>query len=161
MAIVFKDALQRLLESNDLTHAEMLDVMHQVMSGELTPAQIAGFLIALRIKGETVDEIAAAAEVMRELATHVTIRDDALVATVFIPLMYPQFPLLLRLRLAPKSRSMAAVRFLLLAAARTCWKHWASMSIWRLIRLLHVSMISASVSCSRPIITAPCAMLHL
>lgn len=77
MAIAFKDALQRLLESNDLTHAEMLDVMHQVMSGELTPAQIAGFLIALRIKGETVDEIAAAAEVMRELATHVTIRDDA------------------------------------------------------------------------------------
>lgn len=77
MAIALKDALQRLLESNDLTHAEMLDVMHQVMSGELTPAQIAGFLIALRIKGETVDEIAAAAEVMRELATHVTIRDDA------------------------------------------------------------------------------------
>lgn len=77
MAIVFKDALQRLLDSNDLAHGEMLDVMHQVMGGELTPAQIAGLLVALRIKGETVDEIAAAAEVMRELATHVTIRDDA------------------------------------------------------------------------------------
>ena len=80
MAIAFKDALQRLLESNDLTHAEMLDVMHQVMSGELTPVsdlELGAFCIALRIKGETVDEIAAAAEVMRELATHVTIRDDA------------------------------------------------------------------------------------
>lgn len=77
MAIVFKDALQRLLDSNDLAHVEMLDVMHQVMGGELTPAQIAGLLVALRIKGETVDEIAAAAEVMRELATRVTIRDDA------------------------------------------------------------------------------------
>lgn len=76
MAIVFKDALQRLLDSNDLAHGEMLDVMHQVMGGELTPAQIAALLVALRIKGETVDEIAAAAEVMRELATRVTIRDD-------------------------------------------------------------------------------------
>ena len=74
MAIIFKDALQRLLDSNDLAHGEMLDVMHQVMGGELTPAQIAGLLVALRIKGETVDEIAAAAEVMRELATRVTIR---------------------------------------------------------------------------------------
>ena len=77
MAIIFKDALQRLLDSNDLAHGEMLDVMHQVMGGELTPAQIAGLLVALRIKGETVDEIAAAAEVMRELATRVTIRDAA------------------------------------------------------------------------------------
>lgn len=76
MAIVFKDALQRLLDSNDLAHGEMLDVMHQIMGGELTPAQIAALLVALRIKGETVDEIAAAAEVMRELATRVTIRDD-------------------------------------------------------------------------------------
>lgn len=75
MTISFKDALQRLLDSADLSHAEMLDVMHQVMGGELTPAQIAGFLIAIRIKGETVDEIAAAAAVMRELAAHVDIQD--------------------------------------------------------------------------------------
>lgn len=75
MTISFKDALQRLLDSADLSHAEMLDVMHQVMGGELTPAQIAGFLVAIRIKGETVDEIAAAAAVMRELAAHVDIQD--------------------------------------------------------------------------------------
>ena len=77
MTITYKEALQRLLVSEDLTHAEMLDIMHQVMGGELTSAQIAGFLIALRIKGETVDEISAAAMVMRELATHVTIQDHA------------------------------------------------------------------------------------
>lgn len=77
MAMLFKDALQRLLDSSDLTHAEMLDVMHQVMSGALTPVQISGLLIALRLKGETVDEIAAAAEVMRELATRVKVQDDA------------------------------------------------------------------------------------
>jgi len=75
MAVTFKDALQRLLDARDLSHDEMLDMMRQVMGGELTPAQIAGFLVALRIKGETVDEIAAAAEVMRELATHVTVED--------------------------------------------------------------------------------------
>lgn len=77
MPIAYKDALQRLLDSRDLSHGEMLDVMRQVMGGELTPAQIAGFLIALRIKGETVDEITAAAEVMRELATHVEVGDHA------------------------------------------------------------------------------------
>ena len=53
----------------------MLAVMHQVMAGVLTPAQIAGLLVALRIKGETVDEIAAAASVMRELSTKVGIQD--------------------------------------------------------------------------------------
>ncbi|HEU4708272.1 MAG TPA: anthranilate phosphoribosyltransferase [Methylophilaceae bacterium] len=73
--IAYKEALQRLLDSSDLSHAEMLGVMRQVMGGQLTTAQIAGFLIALRLKGETVDEIAAAAEVMRGLASHVNVED--------------------------------------------------------------------------------------
>lgn len=68
-----KEALHLLLSHVDLTHAQMLDIMRQIMSGELTPAQIAGILIALRMKGETVDEIAAAAEVMRELSTKVKV----------------------------------------------------------------------------------------
>jgi anthranilate phosphoribosyltransferase len=53
----------------------MLAVMQQVMSGELTEAQIAALLIALRLKGETVDEIAAAATVMRQLSTKVDIKE--------------------------------------------------------------------------------------
>ncbi len=53
----------------------MQSLMQQVMAGELTPVQISGLLIALRIKGETVDEIAAAASVMRELSTKVNIQD--------------------------------------------------------------------------------------
>lgn len=68
-----KDALHLLLERSDLTHGQMLDIMRQIMSGALAPVQIAGILIALRMKGETVDEIAAAAEVMRELSTKVNV----------------------------------------------------------------------------------------
>ena len=73
--MVFKDVLSSLLELQDLTQSEMLEVMHQVMGGELTSAQISAFLIALRAKGETVDEIAAAAMVMRELSTKVDIKE--------------------------------------------------------------------------------------
>jgi anthranilate phosphoribosyltransferase len=71
-----KDALHLLLDRVDLTHVQMLELMRQIMSGDLTPAQIAGILVALRMKGETVDEIAAAAEVMRELSTKVKIAAD-------------------------------------------------------------------------------------
>jgi len=73
--MVFKDVLSQLLERRDLTQDTMLGVMRQVMSGELTSAQISAFLIALRAKGETVDDIAAAAMVMRELSTKVAIQD--------------------------------------------------------------------------------------
>jgi anthranilate phosphoribosyltransferase len=77
MMLVYKDALQRLLDARDLSHAEMLTVMRQVMGGELAASQIGAFLIALRLKGETVEEITAAAEVMRELATHVQVQDHS------------------------------------------------------------------------------------
>ena len=72
-----KDALHKLLDCVDLTREEMLSVMHQIMRGEYTSVQIAGVLIALRMKGETVDEIAAAAEVMRALSTKVEAAADA------------------------------------------------------------------------------------
>jgi anthranilate phosphoribosyltransferase len=75
MQMSFKQALQSLIEGNDLTHEQMLTLMRQMMAGELTPVQIAGLLTGLRVKGETVDEIAAAAEVMRELSTKVAIQD--------------------------------------------------------------------------------------
>ncbi|CAN4276603.1 TrpD Anthranilate phosphoribosyltransferase [Methylophilaceae bacterium] len=76
-SINYKQALDSLIAGQDLGHANMLSIMKQVMQGELTPAQIAGFLVALRIKGETVDEITAAATVMRALSTKVSIADDA------------------------------------------------------------------------------------
>lgn len=75
MAITPKIALQRLIDHTDFTHEEMLEIMQQIMSGEFTQIQIAGFLSALRVKGETVTEIAAAAQVMRELSSKVEITD--------------------------------------------------------------------------------------
>ncbi|TCT22131.1 anthranilate phosphoribosyltransferase [Thiobaca trueperi] len=66
-----KDAIARCIERRDLDHDEMTGVMRAIMTGGATSAQIAGFLVALRMKGETVTEIAAAASVMRELASGV------------------------------------------------------------------------------------------
>ncbi len=74
-------AIRAVTERRDLTSMEMTDVMSTIMSGGATPAQIGGFLIGLRMKGETVDEIAAAAQVMRELAAKVEISGPHLVDT--------------------------------------------------------------------------------
>jgi len=75
-------AIRAVTERQDLSGEEMADVMHTIMSGQATPAQIGGFLIGLRMKGETVDEIAAAARVMRELATGVGVTGPHLVDIV-------------------------------------------------------------------------------
>jgi len=75
-------AIRAVTERQDLSGEEMADVMHTIMSGQATPAQIGGFLIGLRMKGETVDEIAAAAQVMRELAAGVEVTGPHLVDIV-------------------------------------------------------------------------------
>ena len=75
MKIGIAEAIQRTVEHREIFHDEMLHVMRQIMRGELTPAQIAGFIIGLRVKKETVGEIAAAAQVMREFATMVPLKD--------------------------------------------------------------------------------------
>ena len=75
--MIYKQVLEQVLAGRDLSHADMLTVMQQVMGGELTPAQIAGLVIALRVKGESVDEITAAATVMRALSTKVEIAGNA------------------------------------------------------------------------------------
>jgi anthranilate phosphoribosyltransferase len=72
-----KDAIARLMEGHDLAAEDMTSVMLAIMTGGATAVQIAGFLVALRMKGETVAEIAAAAEVMRSLASGVDVGDMA------------------------------------------------------------------------------------
>jgi anthranilate phosphoribosyltransferase len=68
-----KQAITKVIGRQDLTAEEMTSVMRAIMTGGATPAQIAGFLVALRMKGESVPEITAAAAVMRELASGVDI----------------------------------------------------------------------------------------
>lgn len=74
-------AIQAVIERRDLRSDEMTAVMRLIMTGQATPAQIGGFLVGLRMKGETVDEIAAAAQVMRELAARVPVQGEHLVDT--------------------------------------------------------------------------------
>ena len=75
-------AIRAVTERRNLSGDEMAGVMRTIMTGEATPAQIGGFLIGLRMKGESVDEIAAAATVMRELATRVAVGGEHVVDIV-------------------------------------------------------------------------------
>jgi anthranilate phosphoribosyltransferase len=76
-----QSAIKAMTEHKDLSAEEMASVMRLIMTGEATPAQVGGFLIGLRMKGETVDEVAAAAGVMRELSTRVDVDKQHLVDT--------------------------------------------------------------------------------
>ncbi|HXE66018.1 MAG TPA: anthranilate phosphoribosyltransferase [Rhodanobacteraceae bacterium] len=73
MGITPHEALQRTIEHREIFHDEMIDLMRQIMRGEVSPAMTAAILTGLRVKKETVGEIAGAATVMRELAEHVTV----------------------------------------------------------------------------------------
>jgi len=75
---MIKKAIAKVVEHVDLTEAEMIEVMDQIMSGEATPAQIAAFITALRMKGETVGEITGAARVMRDRATRIRVGKNVL-----------------------------------------------------------------------------------
>jgi anthranilate phosphoribosyltransferase len=78
---VIQQMLARLLDGHDLTRDEAREVMEEVMRGEATPAQIGGFLVALRLKGETADEIAGCAEAMRAHVLSVRPQREDLVDT--------------------------------------------------------------------------------
>jgi anthranilate phosphoribosyltransferase len=71
-----QEALSRVIEHREIFHEEMLDVMRQIMRGEVTPVMMAAIIAGLRVKKETVGEIAAAAQVMREFSSKVPMSDD-------------------------------------------------------------------------------------
>ena len=72
-----QDALARVIEHREIFHDEMISLMRQIMSGEVTPVMIAAIIVGLRVKKETIGEISAAAQVMRELSTKVQVSDRA------------------------------------------------------------------------------------
>ena len=75
---MIKKAIAKVVERMDLSEPEMIDVMDQIMSGEATSAQVAAFITALRMKGETVEEITGAARVMRDRATRIRVGRNVL-----------------------------------------------------------------------------------
>lgn len=75
---MIKRAIAKVVERENLNEPEMIEVMDQIMSGEATPAQIAAFLTALRMKGETVAEITGAARVMRDKVTRIRVGKNVL-----------------------------------------------------------------------------------
>ncbi len=76
-----KEALNRVVNQLDLSTAEMQDVMREITTGQCTDAQVGAFLMGMRMKSETIDEIVGAAQVMRELASPVQINAERLVDT--------------------------------------------------------------------------------
>ena len=76
-----QNAIALAVVGDNIEFDDMLDVVRAIMSGDATPAQIAGLLVALNMKGETIDEVTAAASVMRELAVSVSVRSAPLIDT--------------------------------------------------------------------------------
>jgi len=76
-----REAIEKLVNRVNLSEAETIDVMNQIMTGEATPLQVASFLTALRVKGETVEEITGAARVMREKAHRVNVGSKTVLDT--------------------------------------------------------------------------------
>jgi anthranilate phosphoribosyltransferase len=74
-AITPQEALQRVIEHREIFHDEMLHIMRLIMSGEMSPVLMSAFIAALRVKKETIGEITAAAQVMREFSTKVEVTD--------------------------------------------------------------------------------------
>ncbi|MFN3842918.1 MAG: anthranilate phosphoribosyltransferase [Rehaibacterium terrae] len=77
MPITPQEALQRTIEHREIFHDEMVDLMRQIMRGEVSPVMTAAILTGLRVKKETIGEIAGAAQVMREFAAKVAVPDSA------------------------------------------------------------------------------------
>jgi len=78
---MIREAIAGIVRGEDLRETEMMSVMKEIMEGEATPAQIAAFMTALRIKGETVEEVTGAARIMRQKATRIDARSSVVVDT--------------------------------------------------------------------------------
>jgi len=78
---MIKEGIAKVVGREDLAESEMMDVMREIMEGQATPAQIAAFITALRLKGETVEEVTGAVRIMRQKATRIDARASVIVDT--------------------------------------------------------------------------------
>ncbi|HYA12738.1 MAG TPA: anthranilate phosphoribosyltransferase, partial [Syntrophales bacterium] len=78
---MIREAIAKVVDNKNLNETEMMEVMNEVMEGNATPAQIAAFITGLRIKGETIDEVAGAARIMRQKATRIDARSSVIMDT--------------------------------------------------------------------------------
>ncbi|MFH2139084.1 MAG: anthranilate phosphoribosyltransferase [Candidatus Omnitrophota bacterium] len=78
---MIKDGIKKVVVKESLSQGEMEQIFSQIMNGETTPAQIAAFIVGLRMKGETVDEITGAAKIMREFASKVNVKSAIILDT--------------------------------------------------------------------------------
>ncbi|HRS96961.1 MAG TPA: anthranilate phosphoribosyltransferase, partial [Smithella sp.] len=78
---MIREAIEKAVQKRDLTEADMMAAMNEVMEGTATPAQIASLITALRMKGETVDEVTGAARIMRQKATRINACASTIVDT--------------------------------------------------------------------------------
>ena len=156
-----KEALNRIASNLDLSTEEMKDVMRIVMKGEATDAQIGAFLMGLRIKSETIDEITGATEVMRELATRVTVNADPLVdivgtggdgANLFNVSTAASFVVAAAGGFVAKHGNRAVSSK---SGSADLLESWVSTCRWRLRRLHAAWRRSALASCSPRPIMAP------
>ena len=129
-----QSAIRAVTERRDLDGAQMTGVMQAIMTGECTPAQVGGFLVGLRMKGETVEEIAAAATVMRRLATRVEVGTTHLVDTCGTggdargTFNISTASALVAAGAGCGSRSTATARSPVARGAPTCWRRPGSSS---------------------------------
>ncbi|SOO28207.1 hypothetical protein XAP6164_2230022 [Xanthomonas phaseoli pv. phaseoli] len=132
MPITPQEALQRTIEHREIFHDEMVELMRQIMRGEVSDMMVAAILTGLRVKKETIGEIAGAATVMREFSRRVEVAiastwstSSVPAATVRIPSTSPPAPCSSPQPAAPRWPSMAIAASRPNPAAPTHWKHWA------------------------------------
>jgi hypothetical protein len=163
MPITPQEALQRTIEHREIFHDEMLRVVRLIMSGEMSPVMMAALITGLRVKKETIGEITAAAQVMREFSTKVHVADKTHLVDIvgtggdgshtFNISTCSMFVAAAAGAKVSKhgGRSVSPAR----AAVPTCWKAWASTSTSSLSRLPSALPKPALASCLRPITTRP------
>ena len=150
---MIREAIDAVVSGRSLAMEDAATVMRQIMEGEATPGQLGALLAALRIKGETAEEIAGFATVMRENAVRVNV--DGLWSTLWAPaatgttpLISPPPPPSWRREPGLKWPSMATGQPPALAAPPMCWRHWGSSSTCRRRAWSVASTRSDSASCS-------------